>query len=386
MKNCACWLTKIITRICCLTSVYHPNYCENLFIPALDISIPSVVARNISVVFTINPCTGNKMRLDFGDCNVTNVSPCVIEHTYNTTGMMEVVLQLRNHSTSRRLVLVQDPVSGFDLTKISKAVILGDAMFLKWKIDLGTTVLVSIDFGDNTSQNFPLAYVSSTYEGNISHIYKFPGVFLVLVSATNELNNATVIENVVVEIPINVSCLLVENLGPFHDIYQRDQINITLQILNGSNPELLFIVRDASNFTQRSTELLYSYQESGEKNITVFVYNNVSTGYIRRTVNVHDVTPIGNITLKIPPTNVTEPVPLTFNVTEGFPYQCFWDFGDGNFKQTSSFQNSSSVHHVYEITGVFNVIVNCSNNFGFAVKKALVTVQQPILNLVFSND
>lgn len=386
MKNCACWLTKIITRICCLTSVYHPNYCENLFIPALDISIPSVVARNISVVFTINPCTGNKMRLDFGDCNVTNVSLCVIEHTYNTTGMMEVVLQLRNHSTSRRLVLVQDPVSGFDLTKISKAVILGDAMFLKWKIDLGTTVLVSIDFGDNTSQNFPLAYVSSTYEGNISHIYKFPGVFLVLVSATNELNNATVIENVVVEIPINVSCLLVENLGPFHDIYQRDRINITLQILNGSNPELLFIVRDASNFTQRSTELLYSYQESGEKNITVFVYNNVSTGYIRRTVNVHDVTPIGNITLKIPPTNVTEPVPLTFNVTEGFPYQCFWDFGDGNFKQTSSFQNSSSVHHVYEITGVFNVIVNCSNNFGFAVKKALVTVQQPILNLVFSND
>ena len=386
MKNCAGWMMKIITSISCLMSIYHPNCSEFFFIPALDVSIPSVVARNISVVFKINPCTGNEMRLDFGDCNVTNTSLCIIEHAYNTTGMIEVVLQLRNHSTSRRLVFVQDPVTGFDVTKISKAVTLGDAMSLQWKIDLGTTVLVSIDFGDNTTQNFLLAYVSNTYEGNTSHIYKFPGVFPVVLSAKNELNNATVIENVVVEIPINVSCLLVENLGQFRDIYQKDQINITLQVLNGSNPELLFIMSDALNFTQRSTELFYRYQESGEKNITVFVYNNVSTVHVRRTVNIHEITPIGNLSLKIPPTNVTESVPVTFNVTEGFPFQCFWDFGDGNLKQTSSFPNSSSVHHVYKTTGVFNVIVNCSNNFGFAVETALVTVQQPIVNLSFSND
>lgn len=348
--------------------------------------IPSVVARNTPLLFTINDCTASEKRLDFGDCNVINTSLCVIEHTYSITGMLEIVLQLQNHSVTRRVIIVQDPVTGFDIPKISKAVVLGDTMFVCWRIELGTAVLVSIDFGDNTTQSAALANVPSIFKGNFSHLYKFPGVFLVTISATNAINNATLIKSVYVEIPINVSCLLVENLGPFHGIYQKDQIRVTVRILNGSNPEMLFMTGDGSNFTQSSTEFVYSYRESGERNITVFVYNNVSTTQISRTVKVHDMTPIGNIILQIPAANVSEQVPVAFNVTGGFPYECFWDFGDGNVNQTSSFQNVSFVRHAYQAVGAFNVIVNCSNNFGFAAESGLVFVQRPIKNLSFVND
>ena len=351
-------------------------------------TVPPVVARNTPVVITIENCSGNEMRLHFGDCNVTNTSLCVIEHTYHITGMLEVVLQPQNHSITRRLVLVQDPVTGFEVNESSIAIALGDAMFFNWKIVLGTTVRISVDYGDNTTHNFTLADVLSTLHGNISHVYKSPGVFSVIFSAFNELNNATVITNVIVEIPINVSSLHVENLGPFDQIYQKDPLNITIQLLHGSNPKVFFIMGDGSNFTQRSTELLYKYQESGKKNISVIVYNNVSSVQLRKTFNVHKTSLIGEISLEISPTNFTEPAEMTLNVTGGFPYQCFWDFGDGTFNRTSSNQNSSSVtvRHVYEGTAVFNVIVNCSNNFGFGVQTAFVTVQQPIKNLSFSNN
>ena len=348
--------------------------------------VPSVIVRNTPIFITIDNCTGNVFRMDFGDCNVTNTSLCVLEHTYNTTGLLELVLQPQNHSITRRLILVQDPVTGFEVTEITKTIIFGDALYVSWKLDLGTTVRISVDYGDNTTHNFTLVQVSSTSHGNMSHTYTSPGMFSVVISATNELNNVTVIQNVIVEIPINVSCLLVQNGGPFDHIYQEDQINVTLQILNGSNPELLFIMGDGFNLTQSSTELLYRYKEIGEKNITVIAYNNVSTSQIMKTINIYEVSVIGNITLEIPLANFTEPASITINITEGFPYQCFWDFGDGNFRQTNSFQNSSSIYHVYGSTGVFNVVVNCSNNFGYIVQTGSVTVQQPIKNLSFSNN
>lgn len=326
------------------------------------------------------------MRLDFGDCNVINTSICVIEHTYNKTGFAELVLQLQNHSSTRRLILVQDLITGFEINQTIKAIILGDAYFINWKIDFGTMVRVSVDYGDNVTETSTLSHVRGTMQGNNSHIYTHPGVFYVIIMAKNELNNITVFASVAVEIPVNVSCMHIKNLGPFEDIYQNDEVKMTLEILNGSNPEILFIMGDGINFTQRSTELLYKYQESGVQNISVFVYNNISMVQIRKNVSVHRVLPLGNVTLEIVAANFTESAQMTLNVTEGFPYLCVWDLGDGSSIQTSSFQNTSSVHHVYQAIAIFNVIVNCSNDFGYATQTALATVQQPIKNVSFTNN
>lgn len=354
---------------------------------ALSIAFPSVVARASRVLFNVVDCSGSEMRLDLGDCNVRNTSLCIIEHTYNATGIFEIVLQVLNHSTTRRSILVEDPVLGFAVLNITKVVIFRDAMFLNWKIDSGTTVVIAVDFGDNSAtQKVRLARVSTTVWGNTSYVYKSPGVFPLVVSAMNDLNNTTVSHNVVVEIPLKVSCLLVQNLGHFYDVYQKDPLNITVHIEDGSNPEVLFIMRDDSNFTQKSTELLYIYQDFGTKNITVFVYNNVSVVQIRKTVPILEIISIGNLTLDIPPANVTIPVLMTLNITKGFPCQCVWDFGDGKFNSTSSRQNVSYVRHAYQENGVFSVSVNCSNNFGFSVVRELVTVQQPIENLAFTNN
>lgn len=324
--------------------------------------------------------------MDFGDCNVINTSLCVIEHTYNTSGFFELLLQVQNHSSSRHLFIVQDPVIGFDVNETIKAVALGDAYFINWKIDSGTMVRVSVDYGDNSAQTSLLSNVRETLQGNNSHIYRGPGVFHVNIMAINEINNVTVYKSVLVEIPINVSCLLVKNCGPFELIYQKDEIKITLDMWNGSNPELLFITGDGSNFTQRSTELSFKYQESGVKNISVFVYNNISMVQVRKDVYVHKIVSLGNVTLEILAANFTEPTQMILNVTEGFPYLCLWDLGDGNSIETSSFQNMSTVYHVYETVDVFNVIVNCSNNFGYAIQTAVATVQQPIKNLSFINN
>ena len=326
------------------------------------------------------------MRLDFGDCNVTNTSLCVIEHTYNRTGLLELVLHLQNHSYTRRPILVQDPVTAFKVNKSIKAIALGDTYFINWTIDSGTMVRISVDYGDNSTQTYSLSRLLGTLQGNNSHIYSAPGVFHVIIIAMNELNNVSVFQSVVVEIPINISCLVVKNRGPFEVIYQKDEIKLALDVWNGSNPELLFITGDGNNFTQKSTELLLKYQESGAKNISVFVYNNISTVQVRKTVYVHEVTLLGKVTLDISPANFTEPTQMTLNVTDGFPYLCFWDLGDGSFIQTSSFQNTSSVYHMYKAIGVFKVIVNCSNNFGYAIYTAVAAVQLPIKNLSFNNN
>ena len=149
-------------------------------------AVPSVAERNTSVVITIDNCTGNEMRLDFGDCNVINTSLCAIEHIYNTTGLLEVVLQVQNHSITRHLINVQDPVKGFEVTEISRSIILGEELFINWKLDLGTVVRITVDFGDNTTYNVALAEVSGMFDGNNSHTYKSPGVFSVVISAMNE--------------------------------------------------------------------------------------------------------------------------------------------------------------------------------------------------------
>lgn len=326
------------------------------------------------------------MRLDFGDCNVTNTSLCVIEHTYNTTGSLELLLQVQNHSFTRHFILVQDPVTDFEVSDTFKAVTLGDSYCINWKIDSGTMVRIFVDYGDNSTQTSLFSYVRGTLQGNYSHIYRGPGVFDVIIMAANEINNVTVFKSVVVEIPVNVSCLLVKNCGPFELIYQSDEIKITLELWNGSSPELLFITGEDSNFTQRNTELSFKYQKSGVKSISVFVYNNISTVQVRKNVYVHEILPLGNVTLEILAANLTEPTQMILNVTEGFPYLCFWDLGDGNSIETSSFQNISSVYHVYETVDVFNVFVNCSNNFGYEIPRAVATVQQPIKNLSFTNN
>jgi len=326
------------------------------------------------------------MRLDFGDCYVTDTSLCVMEHTYNTTGLFELVLQLQNHSYTRRPILVQDPVTGFKVNKLTTAIALGDIYFINWTIDSGTTVRISVDYGDNSMQTHLLSRVRGTLQGNNSHIYNAPGVFHVIIMARNELSNVSVFQSVVVEIPINISCLVVKNCGPFEIIYQRDEIKVSLDIWNGSNPELLFIMGDGTNFTQRSTELFLKYQESGAKNISVFVYNNISTVEVRKTIYINKVMTLGKVTLDILPANFTEPTQMILNVTDGFPYLCFWDLGDGNFIQTSSFQNVSSVYHTYKVTGIFKVFINCSNNFGYAIHKAVAAVQLPIKSLSFSNN
>lgn len=326
------------------------------------------------------------MRLDFGDCYVTDTSLCVMEHTYNTTGLFELVLQLQNHSYTRRPILVQDPVTGFKVNKLTTVIALGDIYFINWTIDSGTTVRISVDYGDNSTQTYLLSRVPGTLQGNNSHIYSAPGVFHVIIMARNELSNVSVFQSVIVEIPINISCLVVKNCGPFEVIYQRDEIKVSLDIWNGSNPELLFITGDGTNFTQRSTELFLKYQESGAKNISVFVYNNISTVQVRKTIYINKVMTLGKVTLDISPANFTEPTQMILNVTDGFPYLCFWDLGDGNFIQTSSFQNVSSVYHTYKVTGIFKVFVNCSNNFGYTIHTAIAAVQLPIKSLSFSNN
>ena len=326
------------------------------------------------------------MRLDFGDCNVTNTSLCVIEHTYNTTGLLELVLQLQNHSLTRRPILVQDRVTGFKVNESIKAIALGDTYFINWTIDSGTTVRISVDYGDNSTQTYLPSQIRGTLHGNNSHIYSVPGLFHVIIMAMNELNNVSVFRNVIVEIPINISCLVVKICGPFELIYQKDEIKVALEIRNGSNPELLFITGDGTNFTQRSTESFFKYQESGAKSIIVFVYNNISTVLVRKTVYVHKVLSLGKVALEVLPANFTEPTQMILNVTEGFPYSCSWDFGDGNFIQTTSFQNTSFVPHMYKATGIFNVIVNCSNNFGYSIQTAVAVVQLPIINISLSHN
>lgn len=355
---------------------------------ALSITVPPVVATNTPVVIRVDNCTGSVMRLDFGDCNVTNTSLCVIEHTYNTTGLLELVLQLQNHSLTRVPILVQDPVTGFKVNESMKAIALGDTYFINWTIDSGTTVLISVDYGDNSTQTYLLSRVRGTLQRNTSHIYNVPGLFHVIIMAMNELNNVSVFQSVVVEIPIKISCLVVKNCGPFELIYQKDEINVALEIRNGSNPELMFITGDGTSFTQRSTELFFNYQESGAKNIVVFVYNNISTVQVWKTVYVHKVLSIGKVALEVLPANFTESTQMILNVTEGFPYLCSWDLGDGSFIQTSSFQNMSSaeIYHMYKAIDIFKVIVNCSNNFGYSTQTAVAAVQLPIKNISLSHN
>ena len=326
------------------------------------------------------------MGLDFGDCNVTNTSLCIVEHTYNKSDLLEMQLQLQNHFATRHLILVQDPVTGFEVNETATAIVLGEAYFINWKIDSGSMVRLSVDYGDNSTEMYTLSNVQETLQVNNSHIYKAPGLFEVIVMAMNEINNVTVYRSVVVEIPINVSCLLIQNHGPFELTYQKDEIELAVELWNGSNPELLFIIGDGTNFTQRSTKLSFKYQESGFKNISVFVYNNVSMVHLRKNVYIHEIISLGDVTLDISAANFTEATQMILNVTEGFPYLCFWDLGDGNSTQTSSFQNTSSVYHVYNAVHVFNVIVNCSNNFGSVIQTAVATVQKPIKNLSFTND
>ena len=162
------------------------------------------------------------MQLDFGDCNVINTSLCSVEHIYNVTGFLELILQPKNHSITRHLILVQDPVQGFQVIKMSKAIILGNELVIHWKLDFGTPVFITLDYGDNTTYNAAFSGVLGTMQGNNSHIYKSTGIYSIKALARNELSNITVIESVSVEISVTVSCLLVQNLGPFVKIYQKD--------------------------------------------------------------------------------------------------------------------------------------------------------------------
>jgi hypothetical protein len=264
-----------------------------------------------------------------------------------------------------------------------------ESFYLYWKIDQGTLLFVEVNFGNGTGvYNLTLGDLQEIYIGFSSHNYSSVGIYNITVVATNHVSRQMFFTEAIVEERVIITNMTVTYLGIFDRYYQVDKLFINVSLNGGSNPHYrLFMGNGLIISNGLNSSLLYSYPQPGIYNLTIEVYNNASSANITTQIIAHPVIPINEDARLAVVTNVyLTPTLFNIDLTIANPYECLWDFGDGNSSRILSTDNITIIPHVYDNVGVYPVAVTCTNHFSTKVFTANAIVQTSITGLAFTND
>ena len=358
------------------------------FLTALQVVSKHSLATFETFEIVFQDCPSPNVTIDFGDCTAKiTAKKCNFSHIYKRPGIHEVRIVLPGYETSRNLVYVEEAVALVELLVVKTEFSLNDGFSGQWRITNGTTVRLTISYGDGSNiWSYLVGNINGTLLGNHFHTYSNAGVYEIAITVFNNVSSVNTSKLVVMEIPVVIGNITVLNLSPFERIYQFDYFKVIVDTINGSNPNYHFNFNDGKPATNRTLpEMFYRHTIPETLNLTIIVFNNVSFVNRSHQIVIEKIVPLQKFNINLLDTNITDPTEMALNITEGSPYVCRWTFGDG--QQTNSTSDyPPRIYHNFSDIGMYTVSVCCSNYFGNKTAQGTAVIQQPIIDVAFSNN
>ena len=359
-----------------------PHVTPNVYIAVGDFVTVNRIVRNGSNV---------KCSFDFKDGSPPTVSAqSNTTHVYNETGTYMVDITCFNawNSVNRLLnatIVVQNLEAISGLTLSVSPTIFGTDSEITILMNTGTTLLCTIDFGDDETKKIDFSFIGK----EMYHRYRAVGSYNLSVGCWNRLGNT--VSRAMVEVDIPIKDVAVTSEKSY--IRVHGNISVDVVIKEGSRMKYVWNYGDGNtyegyrsiageSYLERRT---HAYSTDGHFPVNVTVSNSLSSVTKGLPALVVVEYPVDNIRLtssspvKLKHGDVTYRLSLHANVTPPTDAFCAWDFGDGS--TTKGPFDVSSINpyekmHKFERTGLFTTWVNISNNISRVTLTTVVDVQE----------
>jgi PKD repeat protein len=282
---------------------------------------------------------------DFGD-GVVRAGLAYITHTYSASGVYTPVLTVTNSAgsiTATNTVVVNGPpIANFDSTSPD------------W---LGQTTW----FTNTTTGPGPIGYQWAFGEGAVSmqdtptHTYSAPGVYSVVLTATNLAGNTFVTRAITIYSAPAASFALTPSTGvrPLSVVFSN-----TSTTLPPNDPSVQYVWQFGDGALSNSINPTHAYTSAGIYTVTLSASNLAGVSVVSQTrvVTVYEPVSAG---FSAVPISGTFPLTVTFiNTSTGDYTTSLWNFGDG---VTGTATNPV---HVYQTRGSYTVTLSVSGPGG----------------------
>ena len=365
-----------------------------------------LIKTNQTINVTVLPHVGTDVRYQLlpGDGRTINSTERVFPLHYSQAGSYQVVLNTGNDVsavvTQCGVIVVQDVISGLSVVTRNFSVALSQEAEIKWRVLQGSSMSITVDFGDGHSYQNATVSVADLFVAISRHRYQSPGEYLVNISLANGVSFVHDSATVYVETPLggllmsihrsenNASRIL--GIGLCADLYVKagENISVAVNVVNGTNVRLQFDLgglhnQNASYEREFPGPVVMSrpFPQEGEYDITVTASN--LNGAVNASCRIIVQYPVENVSIEsnspqaIPDGNVTFTV-LTPGVNQPTRPTYVYYFGDGSLARNSSSDVSS---HKYSHDGMYTVVVNVSNEISAMSSNTTVVLQDAVVEL-----
>lgn len=361
------------------------------FLTAPNVTTPkSIVSTKQLTNFTINNCNQSQVKtIIFGDesANVLT-NECTFQHNYTKPGIYELRVSIPRHEEFTLALYVEEEVSGLAVLSTSRYSLVGEEFFINWTLSEGTLPHLEFNFSDGTDvYKFNINSVNDGYLGNIIHKFMKAGSYNVSIVSYNLVSRLEVLTEAGINIPVNISNMSVAYHGFFDRYHQLEYMTINITLHSGDFPNYRYFMGNDVIISSQSPYLNYTYPKPGRYNLTVEVSNKASAKNVTKVIDVYPVVPINDKAyMAANNTVLSTPTLVEFDLDDANPYECIFDFGDGNsFRLLSTF-NLTNLSHNYTASGIYTITVKCSNALSSKTMKVSIVLQAAIKGLVFTND
>ena len=350
----------------------------------------NIIATSQTVDFSITNCNQSlEKTINFGDeTNSVSTTGCAFQHNFTKAGVHEVIVEILNHYNGSVVIYAEDVLQDLRVIESPEVAVTRRIFYMNWTLSQGTTPRIEINYNDSTEiSKFTIGSIKAGFWRNDTHIFTREGVHNITVVAYNLVSRLNITVGVVVEDYIDIYNASLSNLGLYDRYYQLDEVGINVTLNGGSTPHYKYHMDNGVIINNTVPYVSYKYPHPGTYNITIVVYNNASSRNVTKNIVIHPVIPINDkANATVNNTAYLTPTLFYFDLDVANPYQCIFDFGDGNSTQILSTQNLSVVSYTYANLGTYDINVTCSNALSSKTFNLKFAIQKQITGLSFVND
>ena len=284
------------------------------------------------------------------------------------------------------LIRIYDKISGLALQKVIKSVAVGEETEINWCVKKGTNITYNIDFGDGNSEE--IFNVSSKSCHSVRHNFKNNGSFSIKISAKNKIDNASIIEKALVEVPIKNLTLIAHHNYITNNIYLSlaEPLCIEALLSEGSNVICKFDFNNSIDPIEIPDKISkYIYTKEGKYAVSVECSNSISRvqSNLNMTIIVEKLIILSGLQIHVKNTVLGEFSYISATMATGSLYTCKWGLGKSIEKKVDKSTFGSIISLKYDHVGNYTVKLYCRNSNGSVNATKIFFVDIPISSLKF---
>lgn len=263
-------------------------------------------------------------------------------------------------------------------------------LFFFWFVFvLGTNVTFMLSTGDGDPDQVQHSLTDNKRELSLTHRYRNVGVYNILISAKNDVDEKHTACNLIVEDPINdlsvmVTPTRIKTGSQVIFITVGESITIRGKITGGTNVSCTFdfgegVLRKGIGAYQA----MYKYTQTGNYSIGLSCKNQVSSAHsdFHNRIVVQKDEPISDLEIVVNVTRKDDQTVFMLSKSTGTAFVCNWTLGDGTAFQTDISDIHVPIYHQYSEEGPYDVCVKCIDRYRTVEANSVAWVQIPVTDL-----